>query len=136
MRKKDALETFKTVSTKRAMGLRLVRSAAEKLSPDAYDVLTGAMMGELEQWAQGHPGRTPSDTEITTMALGLLANREALYATPGPRTTFTRPNFEVPEYWLKGTPEGETQNRKALIAASLGREPTPAELAIEYHRSN
>ncbi len=120
------------VSINRALQNPLVKSGTAKLDQKEFDVFTGALSGEMESWLETHPGKKPTDMEIANLANGLLAKRTAYSVSGG---TFERPSYEVPEFWLKQAPPGQTKSRKQILTEAYGREPTPAEVAYVYQKS-
>ncbi len=110
------------------------------MSDEDYTVFLGALNGALEQWGSDpkNAGKKISLKEGTSLAYDLLAKRKAYTANPGmfDAKTYERPNYEVPEYWLKGIPTGQNKTRLELITEILGHAPKPDEIALAYHREH
>lgn len=129
LQKKSSMDTFKSVNLSRALSNPYVKRGTEKLSADDYDVFVGAMNGELEQWAQTHPGKKPTDAEIGQMGYNLLAQQKRpagqyIFGVRVGSTEIERPAFSVPP------------DQAAIITdkfrARFGREPEPDEIARIY----
>lgn len=134
IKKAGALDAFKNISINRALANPIIKMGVKDLNEDEKLVFTGAMMGELEQWAASNPGKKPTDADLQKMGNDLLTNRKAPYTTIfGTKSTFSRPNYEVPEYWAKEVVAGKT--RLQHMTDALGHEPTPDEIARFYHGS-
>ena len=134
--KKQQTQTATSTNLNRALGNEFVMqglatAGLKKDTPD-YDHFTGALYAELENFADNHPGKKPSDLELGTMAAGVLAKRSVPAGNYflGMRvgdTTMERRGFDVPD-------AAQTE-LTAQFRQHYNREPTAAEVAYFYHKA-
>ncbi len=88
---------------------------------DDYNLFTGAMLGEIQNFLEAHPNQKPKDSDLISIANGLMAKKGQGFLGFGGAY-----GYEVPE--------AAAMEIRAQVEPRAGRTLTDAEVATFYHR--